>query len=61
MQDATLSAYSTVFAGRVVGEVRAKAKHRVFLVRYSRFGLVEAGEDKNNNSDGCEMRSFPSS
>jgi hypothetical protein len=29
-----------LFAGRVVGEVHAKAKHRKVLERYSRFGLV---------------------
>jgi hypothetical protein len=30
------------FADRVVvGEVHAKAKHRVFWVPYSRFGLVQ--------------------
>lgn len=27
-------------ARRVVGEVHAKADHRMFLGRYSRFGLV---------------------
>jgi len=32
----------SAFAGRVVvGEVHAKAKHRVFWVPYSRFGLVQ--------------------
>jgi hypothetical protein len=41
-----------------VGEVHAKAKHRVFLVRYSRSGLVQAGVDKNNNSDTCHEMVF---
>jgi len=45
------------FAGRVVAEVRAKAKHRMFLV-HSRFGLVWAGVDVNNNPDDCKMGSF---
>lgn len=49
----------SAFAGRVVvGEVHAKAKHRVFLVRYSRSGLVQAGVDKNNNSDTCHEMAF---